>query len=634
MGERPRVKYYGRSFLISANLFALLLGSFDATVGYLKLEWQPGMEWFLAASWGISVLVFWGIFVIGGGALSLALYRVSARRRFAAVFALTALIGTGFGFAVLTGLDNRLLAEEILTPVWALVEVPFVVPLLLFTAWGTYRIAVSAPSPRLWLFRALEIGSAVCFIGVLIAAGYAGVRAQPQPEKGVTATTDGDGRHVLLLVVDTLRWDAVGANSDDAPATPHMDALASDSAVFANAYSASSWTLPGMASMLTGLTPMAHSADSLYDRLPRAVTTVAERLAEAGVRCGAFGINPMLLAETSGMAQGFETYTWYPRTGVEATSLGAKIYVRLFRRDLELEITDSELTDLTLEWFSENRGGNTFTWVHYFAPHLPYAPPDAFRPDGEAPIGYGFAFEDISRVRIGRLATTAEERDWIRALYEGEVRYADDEVGRLIAGLKTLELYDDMTILFTSDHGEEFWDHGGFEHGHTMYEELVKAPLFMKLPGASDNGRFDAVVSTMSVTPTILESFGVSTEDEGFHAPSLFPLTGSEEIAQRPLVLSGALYYEKQDAVLDGALKYILYRGSNRAELFDLRNDPRERHNIIDEHPGELEELRAELARARGEARHYRDARGISHETQQEMDAATVELLESVGYIR
>jgi arylsulfatase A-like enzyme len=121
----------------------------------------------------------------------------------------------------------------------------------------------------------------------------------------------------------------------------------------------------------------------------------------------------------------------------------------------------------------------------------------------------GYKFSSDIAIRSGSLVITAEQRPWVRELYEGELRYVDDNVGRVLSELKRLGIYDEMLIVFVSDHGEEFWDHDARAHGHTFYDELLRVPLFIKLPGEALRERRGELVCTGSIFPTLLGLAGI-----------------------------------------------------------------------------------------------------------------------------
>ena len=170
------------------------------------------------------------------------------------------------------------------------------------------------------------------------------------------------------------------------------------------------------------------------------------------------------------------------------------------------------------------------------------------------------------------------------------MRYLDTHIADLIATLRRLELYDDALIVFTSDHGEEFWEHEGFEHGHAMYDETIRVPFLVKLPGAvRPSGPVDVAVSNQSITPTVLEVADLPYEAGDFTAPALVSRTeaGFElTVEPRPLVTSAMLYFEDRTAVVFDGFKYVRYHISDREELFDLEADPGERTNLREREHG------------------------------------------------
>ena len=177
----------------------------------------------------------------------------------------------------------------------------------------------------------------------------------------------------------------------------------------------------------------------------------------------------------------------------------------------------------------------------------------------------------------GTRILNAEERAWIRELYLAEVRYVDDQVGVLLGTLKQLGLYEDSLIILTSDHGEEFWEHGAYQHGHSMYEEVLAVPLIIKFPRNASRGTVASRVSTQSVMPTVLDLCGIRPTRSCHSTPSLAGLVSDADQTRRDEVLlhSGSCYQENLDAVIFGDHKLIRRIDSNREELYDLENRSR-----------------------------------------------------------
>jgi arylsulfatase A-like enzyme len=400
----------------------------------------------------------------------------------------------------------------------------------------------------------------------------------------VQASTNQSGHtpaRIVLITVDTLRADALSVYRADAPRTRAIDDLAKDGMVFEHAVAPAPWTLPSLVSILTGLMPAAHRAIGFTSAVAPTITTLAEYLNERGYRTGAVVHNDLLNPQ-NGLADGFADYLslheqWF------GESLGMKTLQALApsRFPPRSWPSNDDQTNVAVEWLESNRDRDFFLWVHYLDPHAPYAPPREYRVADPLPA-IGAAFDAPKVATQGFFVPSLAERQAIRALYDGEVRYIDAAVGRVLGTLKRLRLYDDALVVFTSDHGEEFWEHGRSGHGHSLYDELLRVPLIVKLPGAAARGRSAAMVSTASVTPTILDASRIHYDEGNLSAASLWPLldrsAGSYKPA--PLVSNAQILFDRKEAVLFDGYKYIVSDVDRKEELFDLTADPAEQHSI------------------------------------------------------
>ena len=292
--------------------------------------------------------------------------------------------------------------------------------------------------------------------------------------------SDGPVRRIVLLTVDTLRRDSLSLYNADSPSpTPALDRLGEDSLIFEKAFSSAPWTVPAFVSMFTGLTPDVHGINHNFPELPEDMKLLAQPLQEKGYLTAAIG-NQIQLRR---MDRGFDHF----RIGPEKSPFHPRTtFGRLLgRRWSADQWTSQRISNLARRWLGENRNQDFFLWVHWIEPHISYAPPTEYLPDPSLSSSLGARFEGSlhSSVRAGRVIRSAKEKLWLRELYDAEVRYTDDIVGQVLERLRELDLYDDTLIVFTSDHGEEFWDHDNWEHGHSVYDELVAAPLLIKLPG-------------------------------------------------------------------------------------------------------------------------------------------------------
>jgi len=215
------------------------------------------------------------------------------------------------------------------------------------------------------------------------------------------------------------------------------------------------------------------------------------------------------------------------------------------------------------------------------------------------------------------------------------VRYTDASIGRILSTLKALRLYDDALIVFTSDHGEEFWEHGRLGHGHSVYDELLRVPLIFKLPGSTHRGRRVGAVSTASVAPTILDASGIRYDAANVSVPSLLPAIEHEDRASEasPIVSGAQIMFDRHEAIYFDRFKYIVSTVDGKSELYDLSADPLEQHSVAATAPERLEQaqrlLEAHAASAASLRKRLRIEAGAT-----KADEDTVRRLRSLGYLK
>jgi len=412
----------------------------------------------------------------------------------------------------------------------------------------------------------------------LVAALAVGAPRERAAEGGPSAGAP--QRCAVLLTVDTLRADALRAFNPDAAANPVLDAWLEEAVVFTQARSAAPWTRPAFASMHTGLSIAAHGTRAVEDVLPPEARTLAERFAEAGFATAAVGDNANVGADF-GFAQGFQRFDMYPQPDL-GNSLGAKLATRLGLHSMSGR-TDL-LTDRAIAQVEALRGQSFFLWLHYFDPHMNYGPPGEFQPPGTPPARVGREWKLGEDLRTGLFLPTDEERRWIRALYDGELRWVDASIGRFFEALRKTGLDQRCVIAFSSDHGEEFWEHGRTQHGHALYDESIRVPLAFRLPGANERGHVTVPVSTQQIPATLMEVMGIPVPEIEAIAPTLAPLWGSSKSAPQnpPTVSTGMLYDGDQIATVSERWKVIRKAASGERTVFDLVADPREQHPVPD----------------------------------------------------
>ncbi|MBN2309396.1 MAG: sulfatase-like hydrolase/transferase, partial [Candidatus Hydrogenedentes bacterium] len=439
-----------------------------------------------------------------------------------------------------------------------------------------------------------------------------------------------------LITVDALRRDCVALYSGKSGSPASFGPLARDGVRFTGAYSPSPWTYPSMTSMLTGLTPAVAGTVSSDVSLPEAVDTLAERLSKAGIVCGAFVNNPFL-ATAFGLGQGFGTYDHFPKPPcADARIFGGAVARRTILRDVAPQGDAAMLTDRALRWIAAHRGVSFFLWIHYFDPHTPYCPPPESLEPSPLVERWGPCFTNKIDVLHNRWGTQPDEQAWIRLLYEAEVRYADAQVCRLLKGLQEMGLYDDALIIGTTDHGEELWDHGGFEHGHTLYNELIRLPLIVKRENEPRPGAvIEQAVLTAGATPTILDHFSVSHDPGALSVPGWSALlAGAPDDSATQRLPSGYPHSGPEcAAVIAGDWKYIAFPGTGEELLFALEADPYERISLTDERPEVLGEMRRALADLQAGEAAMRQSLGFVRPEEADIPPAVREELEALGYL-
>ncbi len=305
---------------------------------------------------------------------------------------------------------------------------------------------------------------------------------------GVLDEKVSDGVPIVVISIDTLRADFASQMSS-------WKRLAARGSWWESQMSTSSWTLPSVASLVTGLMPGEHGAGCFWEQcqgLQADAQTIAEMLDERGYRTVAVTANPWISHET-GFARGFDQYFDYGGiTPVWMTTSGPPRGAH--RQD------GTRLIDKAIELLDELPDRGFYLWVHLVDPHMPYLHAD-----------WPKAQELIApALRIAPPASKAARTEIINS-YRAEVEHADIQVNRLLDALEQRNILDQAIIVFTSDHGEEFWEHGGVEHSHSHHREVIEIPLVIVGPGMAPGKRED-VASIIDIVPTIRAMLGLKPE--------------------------------------------------------------------------------------------------------------------------
>jgi arylsulfatase A-like enzyme len=403
---------------------------------------------------------------------------------------------------------------------------------------------------------------------------------------------------VVVIVADTLRADRLGSYGNDRGLSPFLDGLAADGARFARTYAACSWTNPSVASLFTGRYPSQHGVGRFDSKLPAEDVTLAERLGEAGYARFGFTAN-FRLTEDLGFGQGFQA--WFPYVGD-----GSKVRVGRIVHDALAFIDELKLGagPFWRRWMRPP----LFLYVQLMEPHAPYLPPAPFRERFAPPAAAGTDDEVnddvIDPARWSRL--DAADLDLLRGLYDGEVASLDAGLAPLFEGLRARGFLEDGIVVVTADHGEEFREHGFLGHGTNLYDDQLRVPLLLRVPGGRAGVVVEEPVSLVDVAPTLLDLLGLAPEPR-HEGRSLAPGLYGHGAARRDVLAELLPTSPKGDlARHDAALvrwpaKLLLDRTPPdvpvRTELYDLANDPGETRDdppvLASERPGLLAALQA-----------------------------------------
>ena len=418
--------------------------------------------------------------------------------------------------------------------------------------------------------------------------------------------------HIAILIsIDTLRADHLGCYGYERPTSPTLDALAEEGVLFEDVTSSAPWTLPAHASMLTGLYPSRHGLKSYQHRLPEEVSTLASLLSERGWATAAI-VNSPNLSRGHGLQRGFEEFIEFPFS-------------------VKQRSPSTLITDRVMSWIEAAGERPLFVFVHYYDVHSDYRslpePERRFVRPYEGPADGSTA--QLFAVKRGDLSLDPRDVAHIVDLYDAGIAQMDQELGRLVAFLHERGLLDESLLVVTSDHGEEFLEHGSVLHGQTHIQEVQRIPLLLRGPGLPRGMRVATPVSLVDVAPTILSLLG-ARDAPASDGLDLSPLWRGETggLDERYLLGEADHGLEGSDvtrSVRHGNFTLHLHRPTGQHRLYDLSRDPEERVDVA----SEREEI------SRGLLAHLREreeARAVEAPTR-ELDSEEIEQLRSLGYV-
>ena len=440
--------------------------------------------------------------------------------------------------------------------------------------------------------------------------------------------------NVLIVLIDALRPDRLGAYGYGRDTSPNIDKLAMDGWRFDAAFAQSNWTKPSVAALITGLYPRQTSVNPgtwseagaqgevLVDSLSPEHVTLAEFLAARGYETSAFGENHHLLRKL-GFAQGYFTYEW--REPISAGPLTG------FLKKLQSGFTAEWISERFIGWLGSIEGRRFYSYLHHIDVHWPYKSPPPFAgmfmktPPPEDFNSTKFMVRAIEGIRAA--TDEAPSPETVRAMsdaYDEGIRYVDAEVGRVIEALKQRGLYDDTLIVITADHGEEFMDHGLLSHGKALYDESIRVPLVVKFPCPGPHCRRRTVttqVQLVDVFPTIVRTLGMEPP-EYMVGRALY-----ETAPARKFVFSESA---RAIAIRSPEWKWIYDKQRNTGKLFELRTDAGELNDIAGQKTDMARELTTRVVDFT--TTYAADTRFAGKSV--EADAKMLENLKALGYVK
>jgi arylsulfatase A-like enzyme len=395
---------------------------------------------------------------------------------------------------------------------------------------------------------------------------------------------------LILISIDTLRADHLGCYNYPRPTSPTIDALAAEGVVFEDASTTSPWTLPSHASMLTGLYPRRHglrlpvnsmrkareSAEALGVKTGRyevSQTTLAERLGRAGYATAGF-VNFTLVSQRYGFDRGFQQFRHIENNAGSAEP--------------------SKIAKHAVRWIESPPSEPFFLFLHFYDVHSPYRSLPKYRQqfvnDYAGPLG-PTGFVHFNRILNGGYLPTDADVQYLNDIYDAGIRQLDDSLAGVVASLEKSGLLENTLIVITSDHGEQFMEHGTVSHGSNHYQEVLRIPWIIRGPGVPPGERIETMVSLVDLMPTVLGILGVESPGglDGVDVASTW--RSQERLAERYLFAEAEMSagfefdLEKVDvkkAVRNSRFKLHYNTAAQTKELYDLLSDPGETQNLAD----------------------------------------------------
>jgi|Deesub1362B_J571_1020462.scaffolds.fasta_scaffold00064_4 arylsulfatase A-like enzyme len=466
--------------------------------------------------------------------------------------------------------------------------------------------------------------------------------------------------NVILILLDAVRFDHVGCYGYKRKTTPNIDRLAENGVIFENAFSHSSHTLESVPSLLTSTYPSTHNVKTITSAIPDDILTLPEIFKSYGYKTAIFSTNPYI-SVVYGYGKGIDKFHCDDEKiiKINKTVLGHSFQIlkklsvlgRIFEpfsklnyflfssKNLSKSTDPNFITHKIIKWIKKNKSHPFFIYSHYEGGHSPYKVPKFYQKlfasdySREPVINYPLKFGLFLPFEKGESLPKQKLKNMI-AQYDAKIFYHDESLGILFQELKNLNLQKKTIIIITSDHGEEFYEHEGWGHGHSLYEETIHVPLIFYCPGLIPKGkRIKEIVSLVDVFPTILSLCGINLKIpykiEGLDLTPLFYAKNPKPI--RNFIFSELTQGENSAWCLrTDRYKVIEIRFGIKRErlLFDLKADPNEKNNIYEE----KKEIAIELLRKLNFIIQQAEEKSFSPK-KTELDIELKRKLKSLGYI-
>lgn len=545
-------------------------------------------------------------------------------------------------------------------------ELPFWPVLVFFSALGIWLIStyilekrdVSAGKSLSSKAKTHLTAGIALWLAVLILGFTAAVIDKDKKKSDETAAADNGSFNVILIICDALRADHLSLYGYDRKTSPNLEKLASEAVVFNSAYSMSSYTKMSMSALLTSRFAEMNGAFTWGGPgLPLDLTLLPEIMKENGYHTALFSANPFVTPEYQ-YTQGTDDFSHiqgrilkqliFPGDIIiyKFPPLG-ELFYKLGLYDSECSLASAEMMNRRIfPWLEKNKDSRFFLYLHYMDSHMPIAPKEPIYSKGKYPNMFQMREARSTHDSQDTLEYSEGIKDISISRYDDSIIAFDKEIGRLFDKLQDLDLRKNTLIIFTSDHGEEYFDRGFTGHGHSLFNEVVYVPLVFFFPGQTYKGtRIPEPVDHLSIVPSVVD-FSRIKGDYAFEGTSLIPLiTGDTALFRqnsKPWFASvypyeGTWKFKNIKAVMEGDFKYIrcYYRDKDGTEeyLFNTVADPMERNNLFSTRP----EISAELSKMMDAYIAYSDsARALLSEDapQKEISEEQKDRLKAIGYVQ